>query len=125
MHWLLAAGVSLGFLTYALLIGPFHKLLTILKYIVLIGMLLAAVGRLQFNGLRYRLRHEYRVETVLDQLPFTCSVWLDGDPATFKAPSASMIVKDQWDRIVVLFGDQLMKSIARDRNPGHTLRDMG
>jgi hypothetical protein len=43
-HWLLAAGVSLGFLTYALLIGPFHKLLTILKYIVLIGMLLAAVA---------------------------------------------------------------------------------
>ena len=82
----------MGFLTYALLIGPFHKLLTILKYIVLIGMLLAAVGRLQFNGLRYRLRHEYRVETVLDQLPFTCSVWLDGDPATFKAPSESMIV---------------------------------
>lgn len=25
--------------------------------------------------------------------------------------SASMIVKDHWDRIVVLFGDQLMKSM--------------
>lgn len=48
---------------------------------------------------------------VLDQLPFTCSVWLDGDPETFKAPSASMIVKDHWDGIVVLFGDQLMKSM--------------
>lgn len=87
--------------------------------------LVAAVGRLQFDVLQYRLRSEYRVETMLDQLPFTCSAWLDGDPATFKAPSASMIVKDQRDRIVVLFGDQLMKSIARDRNPGHTLRDMG
>ena len=43
-HWLLAGGVSLGLLTYALLIGPFHKLLTILKYVVLIGMLLAAVA---------------------------------------------------------------------------------
>jgi peptide chain release factor 3 len=87
--------------------------------------LVAAVGRLQFDVLQYRLRSEYRVETMLDQLPFTCSAWLDGDPTTFKAPSASMIVKDQRDRIVVLFGDQLMKSIARDRNPGHTLRDMG
>jgi peptide chain release factor 3 len=87
--------------------------------------LVAAVGRLQFDVLQYRLRQEYRVETVLDALPFTCSAWLDGDPATFKAPSASMIVKDQRDRTVVLFGDQLMKSIARDRNPGHTLRDMG
>ncbi len=87
--------------------------------------LVAAVGRLQFDVLQYRLRHEYRVETVLDQLPYTCSAWLDGDPATFKAPSASMIVKDQRDRVVVLFGDALMKTIARDRNPQHTLRDMG
>ena len=87
--------------------------------------LVAAVGRLQFDVLQYRLRHEYRVETILDALPFTCSAWLDGDPATFKAPSASMIVKDQRGRVVVLFGDNLMKTIARDRNPGHTLRDMG
>ena len=87
--------------------------------------LVAAVGRLQFDVLQYRLRHEYRVETVLDALPFTCSAWLHGDPNTFKAPSASMIVKDQRERVVVLFGDNLMKTIARDRNPGHTLKDMG
>ncbi|HET9844299.1 MAG TPA: peptide chain release factor 3 [Nitrospira sp.] len=85
----------------------------------------AAVGRLQFDVLQYRLRHEYRVETVLDTLPFACSAWLEGDPGTFKAPSASMIVKDQRDRVVVLFGDQLMKTIARDRNPDHVLKDMG
>lgn len=87
--------------------------------------LVAAVGRLQFDVLQYRLRHEYRVETILDALPFSCSAWLGGDPATFKAPSASMVVKDQRGRIVVLFGDQVMKTIARDRNPDHTLRDMG
>lgn len=87
--------------------------------------LVAAVGRLQFDVLQYRLRHEYRVETVLDQLPYTCSAWLDGDVATFKAPSASMIVKDHRNGVVVLFGDQLMKTIARDRNPDHVLKDMG
>jgi peptide chain release factor 3 len=87
--------------------------------------LVAAVGRLQFDVLQYRLRHEYRVETVLDALPFSCSAWLGGDPATFKAPSASMVVKDQRGRVVVLFGDQVMKTIARDRNPDHSLRDMG
>lgn len=87
--------------------------------------LVAAVGRLQFDVLQYRLRHEYRVETILDALPFSCSAWLDGNPATFKSPSASMLVKDQRDRVVVLFGDQLMKNIARDRNPDHVLRDMG
>ena len=87
--------------------------------------LVAAVGRLQFDVLQYRLRHEYGVETVLDQLSFTCSAWLDGDLRTFKSPSASMMVKDSRDRIVVLFGDNLMKTIARDRNPDHVLRDMG
>lgn len=87
--------------------------------------IVAAVGRLQFDVMQYRLKHEYRVETVLDQLPYTCSAWLEGDPATFKAPSASMLVKDQRDRVVVLFGDTLMKTIGRDRNPQHTLRDMG
>jgi peptide chain release factor 3 len=88
-------------------------------------ILIAAVGRLQFDVLQYRLRNEYRVETVLDALPFTCSAWLEGDPATFKPPSASMLVKDQRDRVVVLFGDQLMKTIARDRNPDHVFREMG
>lgn len=87
--------------------------------------LVAAVGRLQFDVLQYRLRQEYRVETVLDTLPFTCSAWLEGDPETFKRPSASMIVKDQRGRVVVLFGDPLMKTIARDRNPDHVLKDMG
>lgn len=87
--------------------------------------LIAAVGRLQFEVLQYRLRQEYRVETVLDALPFTCSAWLEGDPSSFKSPSASMMVKDHRDRVVVLFGDQLMKTIARDRNPDHVLRDMG
>ncbi|HWV44606.1 MAG TPA: peptide chain release factor 3 [Nitrospira sp.] len=87
--------------------------------------LIAAVGRLQFDVLQYRLRHEYRVETIMDTLPFTCSAWLDGDPSTFKSPSASMMVKDQRGRVVVLFGDQLMKTIARDRNPDHDLREMG
>jgi peptide chain release factor 3 len=65
------------------------------------------------------------VETILDPLPYTCSAWLEGDPATFKAPSASMLVKDQRDRVVALFGDTLMKTIGRDRNPEHILRDMG
>jgi peptide chain release factor 3 len=87
--------------------------------------LVAAVGRLQFDVLQYRLRHEYHVETILDPLPFSCSAWLEGNLDTFKPPSASMIVRDQRDRLVVLFGDHLMKTIARDRNPNHTLRDMG
>jgi peptide chain release factor 3 len=87
--------------------------------------MVAAVGRLQFDVLQYRLRTEYKVETVLDMLPFTCSAWLEGDPATFKAPSDSMVVKDQRERVVVLFSDPRMKAFARTRNLDHVLRDMG
>jgi peptide chain release factor 3 len=87
--------------------------------------LVAAVGRLQFDVLQYRLRHEYRVETVLDVLPHTCSAWLEGDPTTFWPPSDSIILKDQRDRLVVLFTDPRRKAFARERNPKHTLRDMG
>lgn len=85
----------------------------------------AAVGRLQFDVLQYRLRNEYRVETILEPLSFTCSAWLEGDVQIFKAPTSSMIVKDERNRLVVLFADGLMKTIARDRNPNHVLRDMG
>jgi peptide chain release factor 3 len=87
--------------------------------------LIAAVGRLQFDVLQYRLRDEYRVETVLDPLSFTCSAWLEGDVGTFRLPSDSMMVKDQRDRVVLLFETPLMKNIARERNPNHRLLDMG
>ncbi len=85
----------------------------------------AAVGRLQFDVLQFRLREEYGVETVLEPLSYTCSAWLEGDPTTFKPPTTSMIVKDQRGRLVVLFADQVMKNIARKVNPDHVLRDMG
>ena len=85
----------------------------------------AAVGRLQFDVLQYRLRQEYRVETVLTALPFECSAWLLGDPATFKLPMDALIVKDRQDRPVVLFPTQRSKTFATERNPDHRLQDMG
>ena len=43
-HWLFGTGVSLGLLTCTLLIGPFRKVLTTLEYVIIIGMLFAAVA---------------------------------------------------------------------------------
>ncbi|MEO5657897.1 MAG: peptide chain release factor 3 [Nitrospiria bacterium] len=86
---------------------------------------IGAVGRLQFDVLQYRLKHEYGVETTLDPLPFQCSAWLDGDPATFKPPYTSIVVKDRLDRAMVLFPNALAKTYAQERNPDHPLRDMG
>jgi hypothetical protein len=43
-HWLFGAGAFWGLLTYTLFVGPFRKILTTLKYVIIIGMLLAAVA---------------------------------------------------------------------------------
>ena len=85
----------------------------------------AAVGNLQFDVLVFRLRSEYRVEVVLDVLPFESSSWLLGEVDTFKPPSDALIVKDRRNRPVVLFRSGWSKNFARERNPNHTLQEMG
>ena len=97
----------------------------ILRSLNEIESFVAAVGRLQFDVLQYRLRQEYRVETVLSTLPYECSAWLEGDLDAFKLPMDAMIVKDRLDRPVVLFPTQRSKTFAMERNPNHRLRDMG
>ena len=81
----------------------------------------AAVGRLQFDVLQFRLRNEYRVETKLETLTFECSSWLVGDVNTFRAPSDAMVVKDQIDRPVVLFRAPWSNIFDKERNPEHDL----
>ena len=85
----------------------------------------AAVGRLQFDVLEFRLQNEYRVKTVVDMLPYESSAWLVGDVDTFKPPSDALVVKDSQDRAVVLFRSAWSKNFARERNPQHDFNDMG
>lgn len=85
----------------------------------------AAVGRLQFDVLQFRLRNEYGVETRLEPLSFESSAWLVGDVDTFRPPSDAMVVKDHLDRAVVLFRSPWSKNFAKERNPDHDLLEMG
>lgn len=84
---------------------------------------LAAVGRLQFEVLQHRLRDEYKVDTRLDTLPYTCSAWIKGDASTFKVPFNSKLVQDCFDRPMVLFSNPWEKDYARKENPDHELLD--
>jgi peptide chain release factor 3 len=86
--------------------------------------LVAAVGRLQFDVLQYRLRDEYGVETILQPLPFSCSAWLDGDRATFMEPTTAMLTRDARGRTVVLFVTEWDKFAAARNNPRHKLLDI-
>ncbi|MEI8364858.1 MAG: peptide chain release factor 3 [Parachlamydiaceae bacterium] len=87
-------------------------------------LIFAAVGQLQFEVMQYRLKDEYGVETLLQNLPYQCSAWIIGDPKTFQKTSNALIVNDRWDRPMVLFGEQWEKQYAIKQNPDHQLVDL-
>ncbi len=84
---------------------------------------LAAVGRLQFEVMQYRLRDEYGVEVRLSPLPYQSSAWLEGDVETFEKGSRSRLVQDRQGRPMVLFATPWEKNLARKNNPDHRLLD--
>ena len=83
----------------------------------------AAVGRLQFEVLQYRLKEEYGVETKLEALPYETGTWLSGDVRSFRKPSSALMVRDVKDRPVLLFRSPWEKQYAADQNPNHKLID--
>jgi len=87
-------------------------------------LIFAAVGQLQFEVMQYRLQDEYKVETLLQVLPYHCSAWIIGDLSTFQKTSNALIVRDRWDRPMVLFGEQWEKQYAMKQNPDHQLLDI-
>lgn len=87
-------------------------------------LIFAAVGRLQFEVMQYRLKNEYGVETVLTPLPYQCSAWIIGDIKTFKNSSTSIIVEDRHGRMMALFESTWDKQYNIRQNPDHELVDV-
>ena len=88
------------------------------------GVIYAAVGKLQFEVMQYRLKDEYGVETILTLLPYQCSAWILGDMKTFDKSYSSMIVQDKLGRPMILFTDQWDKQHCIKKNPNHQLVDV-
>jgi peptide chain release factor 3 len=84
----------------------------------------AAVGQLQFEVMQYRLKDEYGVDTLLTPLPYQCSGWLLGELETFKKTTTSLIVKDRFERPIVLFTEIWEKQYAIKQNPEHQIVDI-
>ncbi|MGH7738890.1 MAG: peptide chain release factor 3, partial [bacterium] len=84
----------------------------------------AAVGRLQFDVLQYRLKAEYGVETELELLPYTCSAWLKGDPEKFDPPVQALKTWDRLDRPVILFRSPWDKDYTARKCPDFEFLDM-
>jgi len=87
-------------------------------------LIFAAVGKLQFEVMQYRLKDEYGVETVLTLLPYQCSAWVLGDMKIFAQSTSSMLVQDRQGRPMVLFNDQWNKQYTIKQNPNHQFVDV-
>ena len=68
--------------------------------------IMAAVGALQFDVVRFRLEAEYNVETVMEPLTFTAARWVSGDTeeiTTIGNGRGRMRAEDGAGRSVILF----------------------
>jgi peptide chain release factor 3 len=68
--------------------------------------ILAAVGALQYDVVRYRLESEYGVETILEPLSYTIARWVSGDEAelaTIANGRGRMRAEDRSGHTVILF----------------------
>jgi peptide chain release factor 3 len=82
--------------------------------------ILAAVGALQFEVVKYRLESEYNVKTVFTSLPYSVARRVGGEPeliARAQLPSNAKLVED-WDgRAVTLFESEWSLRLAEEWNP--------
>jgi peptide chain release factor 3 len=81
---------------------------------------LAAVGALQFEVVKYRLESEYNVKTIMTYLPFSLARRIHGEADMIpraQLPSNAKLVED-WDgRPVALFESEWSVRLAEEWNP--------
>lgn len=83
-------------------------------------MILAAVGELQFDVVRFRLESEYGTQTHLSWRPYKLARWISGPPEALedlKLPYAARQVQDQQGFPAVLFQTQWDAEYAERENP--------
>ena len=71
--------------------------------------ILAAVGQLQLEVVKHRLKNEYGVDSILESMPYQIARWVsEGWPSVDKLGRVfnCKIVKDCWNRPVVLFKNE-------------------
>lgn len=86
--------------------------------------IVGAVGQLQFDVLKARLETEYRVDAILETLPYTMCRWVIGegfDPKTFRRGQGNICAKDRDGHPVVLFQNSWGIGWAKDNNAGFEL----
>ncbi len=88
---------------------------------------LGAVGLLQFEVLRERLKNEYGVSARFESLPFKFARWIGGSPEALtwlKQGSGHSLVEDRNGHPVVLTDSEWALNYALDNAPGLELYDI-
>ncbi|MEX0715179.1 MAG: peptide chain release factor 3 [Planctomycetaceae bacterium] len=88
---------------------------------------LAAVGELQFDVVRFRLESEYDTRTTVERLPHTLARWVDlegVDLSRVVLPSSSRLMRDQLGAALVLFTSEWEMAYFREKNPSLELLDV-
>jgi peptide chain release factor 3 len=83
--------------------------------------ILAAVGQLQFDVVKFRLESEYSVEAILSPLSFVAARWIDASSTEVDAMvlySGTRIVEDIDGLPVVLFQSEWHIGALQEKNPG-------
>jgi peptide chain release factor 3 len=82
--------------------------------------ILAAVGQLQFDVVKFRLESEYNVDVILTPLPYVAARWLAGDPTDLQNVvlySGTKVVEDSDGMPVMLFQSEWHINAAKEKNP--------
>jgi peptide chain release factor 3 len=83
--------------------------------------ILASVGELQFDVVRFRLQSEYDTTTEIEWLPYKLARWVEDDPELLKKlrlPYTAKLAQDQYGHHAALFQSKWDAEYAQRENPG-------
>lgn len=84
--------------------------------------ILAAIGELQFDVVRFRLESEYGVRSEIEVLPYHAAGWLSGEVASESRVSGTRRVQDHHGRTAVLAESDWNLQWLQTQNPGLRIR---
>ena len=84
------------------------------------------VGVLQFDVLKFRLKNEYNVDIILEQLPYEYIRWIskwDGDVKNIVGTSDMKLIEDLKGNPLLIFVNEWSVGLVLDRNTGLELEE--
>jgi peptide chain release factor 3 len=91
-------------------------------------VIVGVVGVLQFDVLKFRLKSEYNVDIIMENLPYEYIRWVGNeniDMNSIQGTSDMKKVKDMKDRPLLLWANEWSIKMTQDRNKDLILEEFG